>query len=114
MWRHVVAQAARCACPAIRGGLPELNDCSNQIINLFLLAHDDAVKLLQQVFGVGGFDFQISQALINVVGVVREIHERIGHEFENAHLVCAEWRLQLHKIIHALNPFYFSSGKLCA
>ena len=89
MWRHVVAQAARCACPAIRGGLPEFNDCSNQIINLFLLAHDDVVKLLQQVFGVGGFDFQISQALINVVGVVREIHERIGHEFENTHLVCA-------------------------
>ena len=81
---QVVAQATRGANGFVSVWLPERGDLSNQAVNLLLLADYDCVQLLQQVFGKAGLDFQIGQALINIVCVLRVVqvfHARIGPEF---------------------------------
>ena len=74
---QVVAQIARHANALAWGGLSKVADLSNQRVDLLLLADDDLVQLIQQVFGEAGFDLKINQALFGVVGV---FHACIGHE----------------------------------
>ena len=64
MRRHVVTKATRGANDCLSVWLPQRSDFSNQAVNLLLLADDDCVQLLKQVFGKAGLDFQIGQALV--------------------------------------------------
>jgi hypothetical protein len=79
--RQVVAQVA--LCPAVAFALPighllaQPGHLADQLVDLVLLADDDLVELVEQVFGVGGFDLKVCQALVTDVGV---LHAPIGHE----------------------------------
>ena len=75
---QVVASTPGVDGTGIMGRLAQLADVANQQVNLLLLADDDLVELLQQVFAKAGLDFQIGQALVNVL---RWMHSLIGHEF---------------------------------
>ena len=91
MRRQLVAQIARRAGVAARLLLAQLLQLVQQRINLQLLAVDRHVQLLQQVFAVAGFDFQLGQALLGVregvaVGVAVGVHSgRLDRSF------CGAW-----------------------
>jgi hypothetical protein len=68
MWRQVVACPAQDSAPGIRNLLPELIYLANQRIDLLLLADDDLVQLVEQVFIKAGLDLQIGQAVVDGVG----------------------------------------------
>ena len=67
MRRQVVAQIPRCAHSAIGAGLAQFSDRLDQHVNLLLLTHNDFVELVNLVFGVAGFDFQLGQAVVGVL-----------------------------------------------
>lgn len=67
MRRKVVAQVARGTQAAIGAGLAQFGDGCDELVNLRLLPHDDFVELVDQVFGVAGFDFQLGQAVVGVL-----------------------------------------------
>ena len=67
MWRQVVAQIPRRAQPAIGARLAQFGDRLDQLVDLLLLPHDDFVELVNLVFGVAGFDFQLGQAVVGVL-----------------------------------------------
>lgn len=67
MRRKVVAQVARGTQAAIGAGLAQLCDGCDKLVNLRLLSHDDFVELVDQVFGVTGFDLQLGQAVVGVL-----------------------------------------------
>lgn len=64
MRRQVIPQAAYVAWQAIICRLAQFSHLADQQINLLLLANDDLVELLQQVFGETGLDLQLGQALV--------------------------------------------------
>ena len=64
MWWEVIAQAAPWCLNAVCGRLPQFSHLAQQQINLQLLAGNDQVQLLHQVFGVSCLDFKIGQALV--------------------------------------------------
>ena len=66
---HFFAQVAGHVDCCVRGRLPQVSQLAHQHVDLLLLAHDDLVQLIQQVFGEAGLDFQIGQALVDVVCV---------------------------------------------
>ena len=66
MWWQVIAQAAPCGLCAVCRRLPQRSHLAQQQVNLLLLARNDSIQLLNQVFGVSRLDFKISQALICV------------------------------------------------
>lgn len=63
MRRQVITQAAPSVQCAFWRWLPKLGHLAQQQVNLLLLARNDLVQMLNQVFGVGGLDFKIRQAL---------------------------------------------------
>ena len=67
MRREVVAQVACGTQAAIGAGLTQFGDRFDQQVNLLLLSHDHFVELVDQVFGVAGFDFQLGQAVVGVL-----------------------------------------------
>ena len=71
MRRQVVAQIPRCAQSAIGARLAQFSDRLDQHVNLLLLTYNDFVELVNLVFGVAGFDFQLDQSVVcAVVGVL--------------------------------------------
>ena len=65
---QVVPQVAACTHVACwRRHLPQLCQFAQQMVYLLLLAHDDAVQLVQLVFREAGFDFQRGEPLFGVV-----------------------------------------------
>ena len=59
-------QIPRCSHAAIGARLAQFDDRLDQHVDLFLLANDDFVELIDLVFSVAGFDFKRSQALLVV------------------------------------------------
>ncbi len=80
MRRQVVAGPAEYTAANVGNLLPELGDFANQRIDLLLLADDDLVQLVEQVFIEAGLDLQIGQAMVSGVGGVGRLHAAIGHE----------------------------------
>ena len=77
MRRQVVARPAEHTTAGVRNLLPELGNFAHQRVDLLLLADDDLVQLVQQVFIEAGLDLQIGQAMVDGVG---RLHAAIGHE----------------------------------
>ena len=67
MRRQIISQVARRTHISRRGQLPQVGQLAQQVVYLLLLANDDAVQLVELVFGVGGFYFQLGQALFCIV-----------------------------------------------
>ena len=67
MRRQFVAQAARRATAAVGAGLSQIRDLARQLIDLLLLAHDDLVELVQQIFAEGRLDLQIGETAGHVL-----------------------------------------------
>ena len=80
MRRQVVASPAEHAAASFGNPLAERFDVAYEVVNLQLLADDDLVQLVQQVFIEAGLDFQLGQA---VVGGVGGVHCRIGYELRS-------------------------------
>lgn len=79
MRRQVVASPAENAAAYVRNALPEFGHFAQQRIDLLLLANDDLIELLQQVFVEAGLDFKFGQAVVSAVGGVVGLHGLIGH-----------------------------------
>ena len=80
MWRQVVAGPAENAAARIRHLLAQPLDFAPQRVDLPLLADDDLVELVQQVFVEAGLDFQFGQAVVDGVVGFGRLHALIGHE----------------------------------
>ena len=79
---QLIAQAAPGVQLAIASGLAQRCYLAHQQVNLLLLPGHYFVKLLYQVFGVSGLDFEVSQALVGCAGLGRlwVCHGVIGHQ----------------------------------
>ena len=73
MRRHVIAQAAGRIGAVVGHRLPQRCDLADKQIDLLLLANHNRVKLLKQIFGEAGFDFQRVEALLNALQVIRRV-----------------------------------------
>jgi len=81
MRRQLISQAAKAACLWLGGLLAQAFDLAHQAVDLVLLAHDDGVELIEQVFGEAGLDLEVGQSLFGAVfGRVGVFHVRIGRE----------------------------------
>ena len=67
MRRQIVAQIARCTQTTICAGLAQVRHFADQLVNLLLLAHDDLVELIEQIFREGSLDLKICQALLGLL-----------------------------------------------
>lgn len=72
MGREFVGGAAVSVGVAVRHLLANLPNLAHQQVNVLLLADDDLVELIQQVFGETGLDFQIGESLLGGLGVFHE------------------------------------------
>jgi hypothetical protein len=66
MRRQIVTQITRCAHPTVRARLTQTRNLVDEQIDLLLLSNDHFIQLVDLVFGVAGFDFERSQALVVV------------------------------------------------
>jgi hypothetical protein len=66
---QLITQAATGGLCAVGCGLPQLGHFAQQLVNLLLLARNDVIQLLNQVFRVSGLDFKIGQTLVCGVGM---------------------------------------------
>jgi len=84
MRRQIIPQAARRTHTAIRWRLLlQVSDLADQGVDLLLLAHDDAVEFVEQVFGEAGLDLELGQALVcRGVCVAAGFHGAIGQDFQ--------------------------------
>ena len=85
MRRQLISQAAKAARLRLGGLLAQAFDLALQAVDLVLLAHDDGVELIEQVFGEAGLDLEVGQPLFGalfgaVFGRVRVFHAPIGRE----------------------------------
>ena len=80
MRRQVVAGPAEHAAARLGYLLAQPLDVAHQRVDLLLLADDDLVELIQQVFVEAGLDFQLGQAVIDGVVGFGRLHALIGHE----------------------------------
>ena len=81
MRRQLIPQAAKSSRLRLGGLLAQAFDLALQAIDLVLLAHDDGVELIEQVFGEAGLDLEFGQSLLSAVfGRVRVFHAPIGRE----------------------------------
>lgn len=81
MRRQLIPQAAKAAGLGLSGLLAQAFDFAGQAVDLVLLAHDDGVELVEQVFGVAGLDLEIGQPLLGAVFEgVGVFHVSIGRE----------------------------------
>ena len=70
MRRQFVTQIARCRVASLWNLLAQTQQLAGKVVNLLLLAVDDEVELIEQVFGVAGLDLQVVQALLKVGGIL--------------------------------------------
>ena len=81
MRRQLIPQAAEGSRLRLSGLLTQAFDLALQAVELVLLAHDDGVELIEQVFGEAGLDLEIGQPLLGAVFEgVRVFHAPIGRE----------------------------------
>ena len=85
MRRQLISQAAKAARLRLGGLLAQAFDLALQAVDLVLLAHDDGVELIEQVFGEAGLDLEVGQPLFGallgaVCGGVGVFHAPIGRE----------------------------------
>lgn len=89
MRRQFVAGAAEGAGAGLGQLLSQVGELTCQRVDLLLLANDDLVQLVEQVFAEAGLDFEIGQPLVDdlagrVGGTGGErvgvVHGLIGHE----------------------------------
>ena len=66
MRRQFVAQIARCRAASLWNLLAQMQLLAGKVVNLLLLAVDDEVELIEQVFCVAELDLQVVQALLKV------------------------------------------------
>lgn len=79
MRRQLVAQTAEFVRIASLRLLPKLRDFANQPVNLPLLACNQLVQVIEQVFAEAGLDFQIGEALVGaLVSGQGVVHAGIG------------------------------------
>ena len=64
---QLIAQIAWAGVVLITRGRLQPPDLAHQSIDLVLLANDDLIEPVEQVFGVNGFDFECRQAPVDVV-----------------------------------------------
>ena len=70
MRRQFVPQVAARANAAVGGGLSQVRNFANQLVDLLLMTHDDLVQLVKQILLEAGLDLEIGQALPGVVCVI--------------------------------------------
>jgi hypothetical protein len=70
MRRQFVAQIERCCTASFWNLLAQTPQLAGKIVNLLLLAVNDEVELIEQIFGVAGLDLQVVQALLKVGGIL--------------------------------------------
>ena len=75
MGRQFVARIARRAQAGLGRLLLQLPHLAHQELYLRLLAMDELVQVIDQVFGEAGLDLEIGEAAIDVL---RGVHRRIG------------------------------------
>ncbi len=63
MRRQFVPQIAARAQAAIKRRLPQMRDFADQLVDLLLLANNDLVQVIKQIFLETGLDLQIGQSL---------------------------------------------------
>ena len=80
MRRQVVARPAGPAASRIKNLLTKPFDLAHQGVDLLLLANDDLIELLKQVFSEAGLDFQLGQPAVDGVVGLGRVHALIGHE----------------------------------
>ena len=81
MRRQLIPQAAEGSRLRFGGLLAQAFDLAGQLVDLVLLAHDDGVELIEQVFGEAGLDLEVGQSLLGAVFEgVRVFHAPIGRE----------------------------------
>ena len=77
MRRQVIAGPAENAAAGFGNLLAQPLNFAQQRVDLALLADDDLVQLVKQVFVEAGLDFEFGQAVVDRIGCV---HCPIGHE----------------------------------
>ena len=80
MRRQVVAGPAERAATGFGHLLAQPLDFAQQRVDLLLLADDDLIELVEQVFVKAGLDLQLGQAVVDGVVGFGRIHAPIGHE----------------------------------
>ena len=80
MRRQVVAGPAERAAARFGHLLAQPLDFAQQRVDLLLLADNDQVQLVEQVFVEAGLDLQLGQAVVGGVVGFGRIHAPIGHE----------------------------------
>ena len=80
MRRQVVAGPAERAATGFGHLLAQPLDFTQQCVDLLLLADDDLIELVEQVFVEAGLDLQLGQAVVGGVVGFGRIHAPIGHE----------------------------------
>ena len=93
MRRQHIPQAAKGTRLRLGGLLAQAFDLALQAVDLVLLAHDDGVELVEQVFGEAGLDLEIGQPLLSevfgaVFGGVGVFHAPIGREVAAGGISC--------------------------
>ena len=93
MRRQLIPQAAKGSRLRLGGSLAQALDLARKAVDLVLLAHDDGVELIEQVFGEAGLDLEVGQSLFGAVfGVVfkgvRVFHAPIGREVAARGISC--------------------------
>ena len=80
MRRQLIPQAAKGSRLRLGGLLAQAFDLARQAVDLVLLAHDDGVELVEQVFGEAGLDLEIGQPLFGAVlgAVLGEVFGGVG------------------------------------
>ena len=80
MRRQLVAGPAERAATGFGHLLAQPPDFTQQCVDLLLLADDDLIELVEQVFVEAGLDLQLGQAVVGGVVGFGRIHAPIGHE----------------------------------
>lgn len=58
---------ARATRTVVGAELAQVTQLTDQLVNLLLLAHDNEVELIQQIFRKAGLDFKLGEAVVNRV-----------------------------------------------
>lgn len=70
MWRQVLQRLGRGTGRGVHQCATQLAKFAQQGVDLLLLAHNDLIQLVEQIFLETRFDFQIDQALLDLVSVL--------------------------------------------
>ena len=77
---QVIAGPAESAMTRLGNLLAQPLDLAHERVDLLLLADDDLVELVKQVFVEAGLDFQLGQSVVGGVVGFGRLNALIGHE----------------------------------